>query len=121
MKFHIQKKDDVAIINLAGKVDGGKDCEVLQKTVGELADTGIRKVIFSFSMIRWVNSCGIGTLIWSKQTLEKLGGRIVLCNLDRRPLSVLYKTRLYDYFDVTDSVQEAQALLEHTETVPSEP
>jgi anti-anti-sigma factor len=120
MHFQIRNVNDVNIIALSGNFDGGKDCDELQKTVHELADEASRKLVFNFSLVRWVNSCGIGTLIAAKQLMDELGGHIVLCNLDRRPLSVLYKTRLYDYFDVTDSIDEALALLEHTETVPND-
>jgi anti-anti-sigma factor len=78
------------------------------------------QLVFNFSLVRWVNSCGIGTLIAAKQLMDELSGHIVLCNLDRRPLNVLHKTRLYDFFDVTNSIEEALALLEHTEKVPTD-
>ena len=120
MHFQVNHHQDIAIIRLSGNFDGGKDCDNLKATVEELAATGQRKIVFSFSLVRWINSCGIGTLIASKQLMENLSGRIALCNLDRRPLSVLHKTRLYDYFDVADTEKEALALLEHTETIPSD-
>jgi len=120
MQSHIKRRDDVAVINLAGTINGGKDCEKLQRMVVDLVEEGFRKLIINFSLIRFITSCGIGTLIASKQIVEARDGRIVMCCLDRRPVSVLYKCRLYDYFDITDTLKQAFALLENTETAEAE-
>ena len=120
MKIQIKHHDDIVIINMSGKVDGGPDCMLLKETVENLSAAEHRKLILNFSHVRWITSCGIGILISAKQLLDSLDGRIVLCNLDRRPLSVLYKVKLYDYFDVTDNLKQALALLENTETVAAE-
>ena len=117
MKSHIQHHNDITIINLVGTINGGKDCEKLHKMVEKLADDGVRKIVINFSLIRFITSCGIGTLIACKQHMIRLGGNIVMCCLDRRPVSVIYKMRLYEFFQVTDTLKQALALIDSDEPV----
>ena len=63
MQINIQHKGDVTVVNLAGNFDGGNDCEKFQNSISGLLEKGYRKIIISFSLIRWINSCGIGKLI----------------------------------------------------------
>jgi anti-anti-sigma factor len=120
MKSHIKHRGNVVVIYLGGTINGGRDCEKIQKMVEDLAEVGHRRIIINFSLIRFITTCGIGTLIACKQHIEALGGRIVMCCLDRRPVSVLYKVRLYDYFAITETLDQAIALIENTETVAAE-
>ena len=120
MKIYSKQRGDVVIINLIGTINGGKDCEKLQGMVTEKTEAGHRKIILNFQLIRFITSCGIGTLISCKKLVEGHGGRIAMCCLDRRPVSVLYKSKLYDYFDITDTLKQALALMDNTETVAAE-
>ena len=51
-------------------------------------------------------------LVAINQEVTNAGGRVVLCNLERRPLSVLYTTKLYDVFEVKKTLREALDLFE---------
>jgi anti-anti-sigma factor len=112
MKINIQHKGDIAVVNLAGDFDGGNDCIKFQKTITDQIEGGNLKIIISFSLIRWINSCGLGKLVAINQEVTNAGGRVVLCNLERRPLSVLYTTKLYDVFEVKKTLREALDLFE---------
>ena len=112
MQINIQHKCDVTVVNLAGNFDGGNDCEKFQNSISGLLEKGYRKIIISFSLIRWINSCGIGKLIAIHREVTDAGGRVVLCNLERRPLSVVYTTRLHEVFEVKKTLREALDLFE---------
>jgi len=59
MHFKIECDGDINIIHPVGRFDGRPDCEQLQMLVTEIAESGCRKVVFSFSLTRWINSCGV--------------------------------------------------------------
>ena len=117
MQTRTKIRGDVVIINLMGTINGGKDCEKLHGMVKSYTAEGHRKIIINFQLIRFITSCGLGTLISCKKLVEGHGGRIAMCCLDRRPVSVLHKSKLYDYFDITDTLKQALALMENTEPV----
>jgi anti-anti-sigma factor len=118
MKSHIQHKGDVAVINLMGTINGGKDCERLRAMVEDLAAGGTRRIVINFALIRFITSCGLGALIGCKKHMLALGGNIVMCNLDSRPVSVIHKMRLYEFFQVTGNLNEALELVASDAPVP---
>lgn len=111
MHFRIERGDDVSFIHPVGKFDGGSDCEQLQTLVTEMAASGCSKVVFSFSLTRWINSCGVGKLIAAKFVLDEYNGRFVLCDLGERNMSVINTLRLDQIFEIYDSIQEASKAL----------
>lgn len=117
MQMNIQHKGDITVVNLIGKFDGGKDCEKFQDKISHLIESGDRKFIFSFSLTRFISSCGLGKLLAIHQEVTENDGRVILCNLDRRPLSVIYTTRLHEVFEVRQTLRNA---MEQFETVHSE-
>jgi anti-anti-sigma factor len=112
MQINILHKGDIAVVNLAGKFDGGNDCIKFQENISRLVANGDLKIIISFSLIRWITSCGLGKLVAIHEEVTRAGGRVVLCNLEKRPLSVLYTTKLHDVFEVKKNLREALALFE---------
>ena len=111
MHFRIEREGDISLIHPVGKFDGGRDCEQLQILVGELAESGCRKVVFSFSLARWLNSCGVGKLIAAKFIFDEYEGRFALCDLDERNMSIINTLRLDQIFEIHGSLQEAVATL----------
>ena len=109
MHFRIELDEDVTLIHPVGNFDGGPDCEALQNLVTELTASGCRKVVFSFSLTRWINSCGVGKIIAAKFLLDQLGGRFILCDLDDRNMSVINTLRLDQIFEIHSTLQGAVA------------
>ncbi len=116
MRISTKHKGDITILSLARDFDGGKDCEKFQETISGLIAEGERKFVLNFSMIRWINSCGLGKLVSIHQEVGDSGGRVILCNLEGRNLSIMYTTKLYDVFEVSESLNEALARFETVET-----
>lgn len=111
MQTIMEQAGNVTIFNLVGNFDGGKDC---QKTTGkfqELLDKGSRDFVINFSLIRWINSNGVGCLIAARKLVDTVGGRMVLCGLNPRSLSTIYTMRLEEVFPVADTLETALGLL----------
>ncbi|MCK9996023.1 MAG: STAS domain-containing protein [Candidatus Krumholzibacteria bacterium] len=111
MHFRIEREDDVSFIHPVGKFDGGSDSEQLQTLITEMAESGCHKVVFSFSLTRWINSCGVGKLIAAKFVVDEYNGRFVLCDLGERNMSVINTLRLDQIFEIYDSLQDAAEAL----------
>ena len=111
MHFRIERDGEINFVHPVGRFDGGPDCEQLQMLVAEIAESGCRKVVFSFSLTRWINSCGVGKLIAAKFVMDEIDGRIALCDLGERNMNVINTLRLDQVFEIHDSIQEAMAAL----------
>ena len=94
-------------MNLEGKFDGGTDCQNIKQEMQTWIANGDRKFVINFSMVRWINSNGVGCLIGSKVALDKVDGRLILCSLNRRNLSTIYKMKLKEIFEVQDTLPQA--------------
>lgn len=111
MKFRIELQGDVNLVHPVGKLDGGRDCEQLQGLVADMVASGCRKVVFSFTLAHWINSCGVGKLIAAKYVFDQIDGRFALCDLNRRSTSVLNTLRLDEVFEIHGSLPEALAAM----------
>jgi len=109
MQTLIKKSGDVTVFNLIGKFDGGKDCEKTSRYFQDLIAEGRRKFVINFSLVRWINSNGIGCILQAKETVDQAGGQLVLCNLENRDLSTIYKMRLEELLDIKSNLREALA------------
>ncbi len=114
MHFRIEREGDINFIHPVGRFDGGPDCEQLQMLVAEIVESGCRKVVFSFSLTRWINSCGVGKLIAAKFILDKYNGQFALCDLGERNMTVINTLRLDQLFDIYDSIPEATEAMKQT-------
>lgn len=72
-------------------------------------ESGTRTFIIDLSDVRYVDSSGLSSMVHVATTLEKYDGRIVLCGLDPSVRKVLEMTRLTEYFDIRDDLENARA------------
>jgi len=112
MHFRIERDGDISFIHPVGKFDGGTECEPLQMLVADMAESGCRKVVFSFSQTSWINSCGVGKIIAAKFVMDENNGRFILCNLRKRNMTIINTLRLDQVFEIHETIQEAIAALE---------
>lgn len=111
MQTIMEKAGNVTVFNLVGNFDGGKDCQKTTQQFQGFVDQGNRDFVINFSLIRWINSNGVGCLIAARKKVDTVGGRMVLCGLNRRSLSTIYTMRLEEVFPVTDTLDSALGLL----------
>jgi anti-sigma B factor antagonist len=102
----------VDVVAVSGKIVGSQDNfrafhDMFQSLIGE----GSRKFIIDLSQTPWTNSLGIGMIIGAYASVKNNGGEVVLANATDRIRDLLKVTKLYNIFEVFDSVDEAVARL----------
>ena len=107
MHMLMRHSEDVMIFNLVGDLVGGKTCDIIIRDFRSLLASGTRNFVINFSKVRLVNSQGINCLIGAKTTVDLVGGNLVLCCLERRNLSTIYKLRLQEVFAIADDLPAA--------------
>jgi len=97
------------VLTLSGKILGGEDHELIKSEIRAVLDQGHPDIVLDFTDVPWLSSNGVGVLVSAHTTVQRYHGRLKLCNLKERDVSVLDVTRLLPVFDIHESVQEAVA------------
>jgi anti-sigma B factor antagonist len=65
------------------------------------------RLVIDLARIEKMDSAGLGTLLYARAELSKLGGGLALSNLDRTQMKALLVTRLETVFNVYATEQDA--------------
>jgi anti-anti-sigma factor len=75
MKFSEKNIDGLPVFELEGKVMGEtSEFLSLKNRLQEMVKAGVKNIAFDYANVYWMNSTGIGLLIWCVNTLREQGG-----------------------------------------------
>lgn len=103
--------DGSTLVRPLGPQLNAQSAPALKNAVVGLANGGQLRVVVSLSRLEQIDSSGLGALISMHKTLAPPRGRLVLCDVPARILSILQLTRLDRVFTVSPNVETATALL----------
>ena len=106
LKLTVRTKDDIVIVDCAGRIVFGKESADLRDTV-KMVITQSKRIILNLSGVSYIDSGGLGTLVALYTTARNSGGSIKLANLTPRVGDLLQVTKLVTIFDVYDSEDKA--------------
>jgi anti-anti-sigma factor len=107
MKIKQRRRDDVPVIELHGKLEGGPDNEQFLDALSELARQGELEVIVKMNKVPFISSTGLGVLIRARNRFLPHGGIMRLCEVNGRNLSLMVITQTRLLFEVYESEKEA--------------
>jgi anti-sigma B factor antagonist len=107
LKIGTRKSDDVAVIDLAGRLWVQE--LPLQDQVKLLLDQGCRYLVLNLENVDYVDSSGLGQLVSIWTSVRSKNGNINLLRPTERVRRLLRTTALYVVFDVFDDEQRARA------------
>ncbi len=107
MEISERTADGVVILDLSGRFILSDGEELFRKTVDDLIERGQLQVLVNFKDVSYLDSAGVGSLVWKYVTIRKLGGRLKLVHLKIRSFRVLATTRLLAVLENFESEQEA--------------
>ncbi|NPV38976.1 hypothetical protein BREVNS_0348 [Brevinematales bacterium NS] len=108
MEIGTEQKGNVMVIRLWGDLDlyhAGK----FRQTLDEIFGKGIYNLVFNLEKTPYIDSSGIGVLVYARTTVTKKGGKLALVNPQETILKVLDISRLRAFFDIYSSEDEAIA------------
>lgn len=88
--------------------------EVDLKTSPELRDVllsqarGAQRLIVDLAGVAYMDSSGVGTLVYVKREVERGHGQLILAGVQARVRSVLEITQLHKFFKIVASASEVQ-------------
>ena len=106
LKITTREMDDVAVVDLDGRVVLGEETSTLREMVKGLLAEGRKKIVLNVRNVTQIDSSGLGTLVGSHSSAQAAGASLRLCNLGRFN-ELLQVTKLYTVFDVSETETDA--------------
>jgi anti-sigma B factor antagonist len=107
MQFQRRVSDGITILSLTGKLIVGDATAALKEQMKALTEQGVTKLILDLAGVDYIDSSGLGTLVYCFSTFRKQGGTLKLMNLSRRNIELMLLTKLETVFEVFDNEQAA--------------
>ena len=90
----------VSILDLHGNVTVNGGSYQLRSAIKRLSEQGKRNLLINLAKVIYVDSSGLGNLVWGFTEVGRNGGEIKLLNLTRRVKDLMVITKLLTVFPV---------------------
>jgi len=107
MLFSRRTSDGITLLALDGKLVVGDATAQLKEQIKALADEDLHQVVLDLKDVDYIDSSGLGTLVYCFSTFRKQGGSLKLLNLSRRNIELMLLTKLETVFEVYDDERSA--------------
>lgn len=106
MTIKLKKNDNIYVIELDGELDLYSTYKV--KTLyTKMAEKGIRSIILDLENLDYLDSSGLGSMIYIFSDLKKHDGKMSLCHLNGAPKNLIQMIRLDKLFLIADTIEES--------------
>ena len=111
MKLKIQDIETVgAIIGISGELDLYSTSEMRTK-IQELLERKRTRIILDLSELSYLDSSGVGVLIFLLQALKTKGGKLAVFGLAGTPRKVLEMSNIISLLPLADSIDESREMV----------
>ena len=109
MQISARRSDKTTIFDLSGDIDFANSREVRQSLLHEIREIRTSRVVVNLSLVRYIDSSGVASLIEGLKASRDLGSRFILFGLSAAAREVLQLSRLLKVFEVHDNEEQALA------------
>ena len=111
MELKVRKNKEVYIIDVSGEMDLYNSYK-LKELVMKMIERQIKCMIINLEDVDYIDSSGIGALIYICSTVKKMHLRLFITNIHGSVKKVIELTKLIGYFPITNSLEEALQKME---------
>jgi anti-sigma B factor antagonist len=106
MELKLRKHESTYIVDVNGEMDLYNSYK-LKELVMKMLQKSIKKIVVNMMDVEYIDSSGIGALIYICSTMKKMNGHFMLSNVHGSVKKVIELTKLMGYFPIAPSVEEA--------------
>lgn len=103
--------DGCAVVVLAGRITLGSSLSLVESQIRSLINSDVHKLVFDLTEVDFVDSAGLGMLVYTYGSLCAKGGALRLCGVAPRILSLLELTKTNTLLAVDSTREESLAAL----------
>ena len=106
MELKIRQNGEVYIIDVNGEMDLYNSYK-LKELVTKMLEKNVKSFIINLEQVDYIDSSGIGALIYICSTLKKMNLKLAISNVHGSVKKVIELTKLTGYFPIANSLEEA--------------
>ena len=106
MQLNTRLNENIIIIDITGEVDLYNSPNIKDMIIDKM-NSGYKKIVLNLNDVSYIDSSGIGTLIYCRTTLNQANGQLKIINIKDSVKRIFELTRLVNYFNVFDSEEAA--------------
>jgi len=106
MKIGENTINDITVCAVEGEINLNTSPDLRKAFDGFLGNQA-KKVVIDFSQVPYIDSSGLATLIELFQRLKKISGKLRICSVSEKVMSVFEITKLHKLFDIYDNQDQA--------------
>lgn len=106
MELKIRKSGSIYIIDVNGEMDLYNSYK-LKELILKMMEKSIEHYIINLEKVDYIDSSGIGALIYICSTIKKKNMKLRIANIHGSVKKVIELTKLMGYFPISNSIEEA--------------
>jgi anti-sigma B factor antagonist len=106
MELKIRKNEDIYIIDVLGEMDLYNSYK-LKELLMKMIEKKIEKYIINMDEVEYIDSSGIGALIYITSTIKKMNLHLSITNVHGSVKKVIELTKLSSFFPILSTLEEA--------------
>jgi anti-sigma B factor antagonist len=106
MELKIRKHSETYIIDVDGEMDLYNSYK-LKELAMKMLEKKIERFIVNMDKVTYIDSSGIGALIYICSTMKKMNLKFIIANIHGSVKKVIELTKLTGYFPIANSIEEA--------------
>lgn len=99
MEMHEERLGEVTVVRIAGRLDAVSAQRIRDKVKACIQSNQL-KLVFELSEVDFVDSSGLGSLVASLRSLNRMGGDLKLAGLQDRVRAIFELIRLNHVFEI---------------------
>ena len=106
MEYQTRFENEIAVVTIAGRLDGvtAPECD---QNVRELIEGGTNRLIIDLGALEYISSAGMRCILLTAKLLKEKNGQFYLANVTGNVRSVFDMSGFSNIFQITDSVATA--------------
>ena len=110
MELKMRKSAEIYIVDVNGEMDLYNSYK-LKELIMKMLEKKVRTFIINLEQVDYIDSSGIGALIYICSTIKKMNLKLSITNVHGSVKKVIELTKLMGYFPIASTVEEALGLL----------
>jgi anti-sigma B factor antagonist len=103
--------DGCAVVVFTGQITLGSSLSLVDSQIRSLISSGAGKIVFDLAAVDFVDSAGLGMLIYANGSLKSKGGALRVCGVVPRVQSLLELTKMDTVLAIDATREESLAAL----------
>jgi anti-sigma B factor antagonist len=105
MTLKLKKYKEIYVIDLEGELDL-YNAYKLKTLYQKMTEKGIQSIVINLENLDYLDSSGLGSLIYLYLDAKNNNRNLILCNLGSTPKKLIEMTRLENFFSIEKTVED---------------